>query len=181
MGTRRMKITVYGVPVDISENRMGAFFAGYRPIKNVLQHKQVWNCNRGYGVASNTDPAGFWRNLNRIGMPWETDVGGGGGWAQTILLVLRSLGAQGQSMPHQKLTASTPPSDMSRNNSNTNSSTTVAAKEKVPEGEWQNVKRRKTKNTPSPQKQNILSPKKQRQSQERPKEAQEQTKKLQEK
>lgn len=35
MGTRKTKVTVHGVPVDITVDRMGAFFAQYGKVKEV--------------------------------------------------------------------------------------------------------------------------------------------------
>lgn len=35
MGTRRRKVTLHGVPVDISGDRLGAFFAQYGDLEKV--------------------------------------------------------------------------------------------------------------------------------------------------
>lgn len=35
MGTRRTNVTVHGVPIDISEDRLGAFFALYGKVEKV--------------------------------------------------------------------------------------------------------------------------------------------------
>lgn len=85
--------------VYICEDRMGAFFA-----KNGLVEEVSSSISKsaidtgGHGVICNPDPTGYWGNLKCIGVSRETDVGSDRG-AQTILLIMWSLGAHGQTCP----------------------------------------------------------------------------------
>lgn len=39
MGTRKTQLTLYGVPIFISEDHLGAFFSDYGPVKGVSSIK----------------------------------------------------------------------------------------------------------------------------------------------
>lgn len=65
MGTRKTSITVHDVPADISEDRMGAFFAKYREVDEV----GVVMSKFGIVLQGNYHPTELWRDPQRADVP----------------------------------------------------------------------------------------------------------------
>lgn len=74
MGSRRTKITIHGVPVDIYEDRIGAFFSKFGEVEQVnafIEKSGIWR----YGVAGYIKPEKIWGNSKHSLMQSKDDGG----------------------------------------------------------------------------------------------------------
>lgn len=78
MGTRRT-VTVHGVPIDISEDRLGAFFAHYGKVEKVTGVISKAGIATGDIVLEITLTCQNFIDIPNILMCREKDVGCGGG------------------------------------------------------------------------------------------------------
>lgn len=168
IGTRRTKITIHGVPVDISEDKAGAFFSHYRQVEEVSAVVSKASIATGDFVLQVTLTCQNFGVIPNVLMCRE----------RRMLVMVEGrkpyLGYMAKACPGKSATRSSTTKTKPAQAKTTATAAVVAITKKAPDGDWKEVQRRgKTASSSSPQQHEASEARHPQTSpQKRPKEAQ---------